>query len=81
MDETFIALRDKPCKATVQALLEKTVQNVKAGGCQGCAPKIADGMRDLLDLFARKIEETVSQVNYISQRFLREPDDFLDRSS
>ncbi|KAG8221056.1 hypothetical protein J3R82DRAFT_2567 [Butyriboletus roseoflavus] len=62
MDKTFEALRDKPCKATVQASSEKIVKSVKAAGCPSCAPKIADGMRDLLDLFARKIEETVSQI-------------------
>ena len=68
MDETFTALRDKPCKATVQASSEKAVQKVKAGGCHICAPKITDGMRDLVDLFVRKIEETVSQVHCVSHK-------------
>ena len=80
MEEAFTALRDKPCKATVQAFSEKTVQSVKAQGCPGCAPKVTEEMRDFSELFARKVEETVSQVDCFSQRFLREPDGFPDRS-
>jgi hypothetical protein len=52
MEETFLALRDKPCK--------ETVQTVRARNWQACSPKITEGMRDFLDLFARKIEDTVS---------------------
>jgi hypothetical protein len=65
MEETFIALRDKPCKETVQASPEKTVQTVKVRNCQACSPKVTEGMRDFLDLFTRKIEETVLQVSCI----------------
>ena len=65
MEETFLALRDKPCKETVQASAEKTVQTVKARNCQACSPKVTEGMRDFLDLFTRKLEETVSQVSCI----------------
>ena len=65
IEETFTALRDKPCKETVQACAEKTVQAVKAKNCEACSPKISEGMRDFLDLFTRKIEETVSQVSCI----------------
>ena len=82
MEETFLTLRDKPCKETVQASVEKTVQTVKARNCQACSPKITEGMRDFLDLFARKIEETVFQVSlYPSRMFRMEPDGFRDRSS
>ncbi|KAF8557936.1 hypothetical protein OG21DRAFT_1481931 [Imleria badia] len=62
MVETFAALRDKPCKETVQASAEKTVQNVKGRNCRVCAPQVTEGMRDFLDLFTRKIEEAVSQI-------------------
>ena len=65
MEETFTALRDKPCKKTVQARAEKTLQAVKAKNCEACSPKVTEGMRDFLDLFTRKIEETVSQVSCI----------------
>ena len=65
VEETFTALRDKPCRATVQASAERTVQAVKAKNCQACSPKVTEGMRDFLDLFTRKIEETVSQVSCI----------------
>ena len=64
MEETFAALREKPCKATVQAFAEKTVQTVKARKCQTCSSQITEGMRELVDLLTRKIEETVSQVSY-----------------
>ncbi|KAG6381731.1 hypothetical protein JVT61DRAFT_335 [Boletus reticuloceps] len=62
MEETFTALRDKPCKETVKATADKTVQTVKARNCQVCSPKITEGMRDFVDLFSRKIDETVSQI-------------------
>ena len=68
MEETFLALRDRPCKETVQASAEKTVQTVKAQNCPACSPKITEGMRDFLDLFTRKIEETVLQVSCIPHR-------------
>jgi hypothetical protein len=46
MEETFLALRDRPCEATIQASAEKTVQTVKALNCQTCSVKVAEGMRD-----------------------------------
>ena len=64
MEETFAALREKPCKATVQASAEKMVPTVKAQKCQICSSHITEGMRGFVDLFARKIEETVSQVSH-----------------
>ncbi|KAI9464708.1 hypothetical protein HD554DRAFT_1249843 [Boletus coccyginus] len=62
MEETFTTLRDKPCKGTVQACGEKAVQTVKARNCPACSPRVAEGMRDLVNLFTRKVEETVSQI-------------------
>ncbi|KAF8545707.1 hypothetical protein OG21DRAFT_1518546 [Imleria badia] len=64
MEETFTALRDKPCKEPAKASAEKTVQTVKGRNCQVCSPKITEGMRDFVDLFTRKIEETVSQFEF-----------------
>ncbi|KAF8553553.1 hypothetical protein OG21DRAFT_1497601 [Imleria badia] len=64
MEETFTALRDKPCKETVQASAEQTVQIVKAQECRVCSPQITEGMRDFLDLFTRKIEEAVSRIEF-----------------
>ena len=64
MEETFAALREKPCKATVQASAEKTVQIVKAQKCKICSSHITESMRSFVDLFARKIEETVSEVSH-----------------
>ena len=62
MEETFMMLRDKPCKKTVKASAEKTVKAVGAQGCT-CSTKVPDGMRDFVDLFTRKIEEMVAQVS------------------
>jgi hypothetical protein len=63
MEGLFIALRDKPCKITLRASAEKTVQIVKEKNCQTCSSKITEGMRDFVDLFMRKIHEVVSQVS------------------
>ena len=62
MEETFTELRDRPSKETVKAVSERTVQSVKAQNCSICSPKVSEGMREFSDLFARKIEEKVSQV-------------------
>ena len=64
MEETFTALQDKPCKETVKVSAEKTEQTVKARNCQACSTKITEGMRDFVDLFTRKTEETVSQARF-----------------
>ncbi|KAF8141477.1 hypothetical protein EV363DRAFT_1308211 [Boletus edulis] len=62
MEETFTALRDKPCKETVKTSAEKTVQTVKARNCKTCSPTVTEGMRDFVDLFTKKIDETVPQI-------------------
>ncbi|KIJ07867.1 hypothetical protein PAXINDRAFT_18964 [Paxillus involutus ATCC 200175] len=62
MEETFQALLDKPCGATVLASAEKTVQYVKGQDCSTCSPKVAEGMRDFSALFVRKVEEEISKV-------------------
>ena len=81
MEETFTALRDKPCKETVQAAVERTVQSVKARNCNACTPHVAEGMRDFLDLFTRKVDKAVSQVSYTAIETHHRSDGFLDRSS
>ena len=63
MEQAFTELRVKPCKATVQAAAEKTVQIVRARNCRACSSAINEGMRGFSDLFAKKVEETVSQVS------------------
>ena len=63
MEETFTELRDKPCLESVKSSAEKAVQTVKARNCQACSPGVAEGMREFVDLFERKIDETVSQVS------------------
>jgi hypothetical protein len=62
MEETFVALRDKPCRATVESFVEKTVQSVRAQGCPICSVNISEHMRELSELLTRKVEEVVSEV-------------------
>ena len=83
MEETFTALRDKPSKKTVQASAEKAVQSVKARNCQACSPRVTEGMRDFVELFERKVDETVSQVRTtpIEARLVPNGSVLLDRSS
>ena len=83
MEETFTALQDKPCKKTVQDSAEKAVQTVKARNCQTCSPKVTEGMRDFVELFERKIDETVSQVSTTPMEAHLIPNGsvLLDRSS
>ena len=79
MEETFMGLQDKPCKETEKASAEKTVQTVKARGCQVCSPKVTEGMRDFVDLFTRKIDETVSRVSCNPLKSFIDLDNFLER--
>ena len=69
MEETFTTLRDKPCLESVKSSAEKAVQTVKARNCQACSPMVAEGMREFVDCFARKIDETVSQVSWPRWKF------------
>ena len=64
VEETFVALREKPCGATVTSLAAKTVQIVKDYNCTSCSARITEGMRDFSDLLVRKVEEVVSRVSW-----------------
>ena len=65
MEETFVALRDKPCMATVESFVAKTVQSVRAQGCPICSVNISEHMRDFSELLTRKVEEVVSEVRSV----------------
>ncbi|KIJ65515.1 hypothetical protein HYDPIDRAFT_27516 [Hydnomerulius pinastri MD-312] len=62
MEGTFLVLRDKPCGATIEAAAEEVVKAVRTRGCQVCSPGVVEGMREFSAVFARKVEEVVSQV-------------------
>ncbi|KAF8555644.1 hypothetical protein OG21DRAFT_832006 [Imleria badia] len=62
MMETFVALRDKPCRATVESFVAKTVQSVRKQGCPTCSVNISEHMRDFSEVMTRKVEEVVSRV-------------------
>ena len=81
MEETFTALRDKPCKETLKTSAEKTVQSVKARNCHACSSKVSEGMRDFVDFFTTKIEEAVSQVSCVAIEIHSKSDGFRYRLS
>ena len=76
MEEALTVLRDKPCKETLQATAEKTVQAIQSLNCQACSLKISEGMRDFVDFFAMKIEEAVSQVSSTTMESHSDPNSF-----
>ncbi|KAF8119648.1 hypothetical protein EV363DRAFT_1381214 [Boletus edulis] len=63
MEVTFLGLRDKPCRTTVESFVAKTVQSVRAQGCPNCSFNIANYMRDFSKLLTRKVEEGVSKID------------------
>ncbi|KAL4072826.1 hypothetical protein V8B97DRAFT_260338 [Scleroderma yunnanense] len=62
MDATFQALKDKPCAHTIHEMIEKTIQEIRRRSCQSCSSNIASVMCEFADLFAKKVEELVSEV-------------------
>ncbi|KAG9313125.1 hypothetical protein JVU11DRAFT_6575 [Chiua virens] len=62
MEQTFVELRDKPCKATIESHAVKTVQSIKGKNCISCSPHVEEGMRGLVELFGKKLDEVVSQI-------------------
>lgn len=73
MVETFVALRDKPCRATVESFAAKTVQSVRAQGCPACSVSISERMEDFSKLMVRKVEEVVSKVRSVMIRWEEYP--------
>ena len=69
MVETFAALRDNPCRATVESFAAKTVQNVTAQSCLTCSDNISEYMRDSSELLTAKVEEAVSKVRCVAVTF------------
>jgi hypothetical protein len=66
MNETFEALQDKPCKATIDSWVEKTVKKVRNENCQVCSANISEGVRVFCELLTKKIEEVVSKVRSVT---------------
>lgn len=71
MDETFEALRDKPCKTTIDSFPEKTVKRVRNEKCQTCSINISEGMREFSELLTKKIEEVISKVRSVTIAWTR----------
>ena len=63
MEDTFTALRNKPCKETVRAFTERTVKLVEALDCPACSSTMAEIVREYSGLLVRKVEEVVSKVS------------------
>ncbi|KAI6149583.1 hypothetical protein BKA82DRAFT_995139 [Pisolithus tinctorius] len=62
MEATFQTLKEKPCAQTVYQAAEKNIEQVRRRNCQSCSPDIATVMKQFADLFAKKVEELVSEV-------------------
>jgi hypothetical protein len=65
-DKTFILLRDKPCRATIDMSAEEVIRSVRQRNCSHCSPKVAENMREFTTVFAGKVEEAISQVSRCS---------------
>ncbi|KAI9464705.1 hypothetical protein HD554DRAFT_1249783 [Boletus coccyginus] len=65
MEETFVALRDKPCRETVESFVAKTVQSVRKQNCPTCSVNISGHMRDFSELLTRKVDEIVSKIELV----------------
>ncbi|KAG9313123.1 hypothetical protein JVU11DRAFT_6573 [Chiua virens] len=83
MEETFVELRDKPCKATIENHVEKAVQSVKGRNCPTCSPHIEGGMQGLTELFTKKLDEVISQfeLDFTSQVKSQIPDEDSSRQA
>lgn len=66
MEATFQTLKEKPCARTVRESVEKTITDVRSRDCRSCAPNIATVMHQFADLFAKKVEEVVAEVKFVS---------------
>ncbi|KAI6013539.1 hypothetical protein EDC04DRAFT_691404 [Pisolithus marmoratus] len=62
METTFQTLKEKPCAQTVYESAEKTIEEVRRRNCQSCSPNIATVMKQFADMFAKKVEELVAEV-------------------
>lgn len=63
MEETFLALRDKPCAGTVESFVEKTVKRVTRLDCSTCSALVPEGMRGFSCLLVKRVDEVVSRVS------------------
>ncbi|KAI6112981.1 hypothetical protein F5141DRAFT_1110814 [Pisolithus sp. B1] len=63
MESTFQTLKEKPCAQTVHEAAERTIEEVRRRNCSSCSPNIATAMKPFADLFAKKVEDLVSEVD------------------
>ncbi|KAI6097665.1 hypothetical protein EDD16DRAFT_594499 [Pisolithus croceorrhizus] len=62
METTFQTLREEPCAQTVYDSVEQTIEKVRELKCRSCTPNVATVMHQFGDLFAKKVEEVISEV-------------------
>lgn len=62
MVATFEALKDKPCADTIHKMIEKTVEEVRRRNCSTCCSNVAIAMPEFTTLFAKHVDELVSEV-------------------
>ncbi|KAI6097666.1 hypothetical protein EDD16DRAFT_594554 [Pisolithus croceorrhizus] len=63
MEATFQTLKEKPCAQTVHEAVERTIEEVRRRNCTTCSPSIATVLKQFGDLFAKKVEDLVSEVD------------------
>ncbi|KAI6116802.1 hypothetical protein EDD16DRAFT_1045050 [Pisolithus croceorrhizus] len=63
METTFQTLKEKPCGQTVYEAVEGTIEEVRRRDCSYCSADIATVMKPFADLFAKKVEDLVSEVD------------------
>ena len=67
MNDTFTALRDRPCAQTVEKGAEDATQKFRRAHthCTRCPPVISDGMQNFVKLFKNKVEKAIAKVSFI----------------
>lgn len=63
MEATFQTLKERPCAQTVHEAVERTIEEVRRRNCATCSPNIATVMKPFADLFAKKVEDLVSEID------------------
>lgn len=68
IEGTFQTLREEPCAQTVYDSVEMAIEGVRRRNCRSCTPNVATVMHQFADLFAKKVEEVISEVKFVTTR-------------
>lgn len=62
MEETFELLKDIPSGGIVKSEAEKTIREVRSGGCATCSAQVKANMEEFSDLFAFNVEKAIASI-------------------